>query len=287
MKICDAHNDFLTEIKPFKQKQKYIESHILKNKNIKYICSQVWTLKYKNPIKYINKLYFSFLSKFSAVKIQKLLFCLEGLDFINKTNLNSALEFIKKIKPFSCGLVWNYDNYLGGGAFGKRGLTRLGKKVVIYLERNGIIIDTAHMNRKTFYDFCRITTNPIFNSHSNIYELKKHQRNLTIKQIKTIINSNGFIGLSFVQKFISDKILDAHDIALQIKYFVDKYGENNVGIGSDFFGTKPLPHYLSNYYQFDNLKIALKNVGLSNKQIKKVLCKNFVKFTNRIGNSKR
>lgn len=287
MRICDAHNDFLTEIKQTNQKLFYLNNQLIKNRKIKYVCAQVWTFKLKNPIKYIFRLHsyiFKVKGSFNRLINKKVLFCIEGLDFITKSNACEMIDIIKDIKPFSCGIVWNFDNNLGGGALGKSGLTLLGKQVVKELERHKILIDTAHMNRKTFYDFCKITTMPIYNSHSNINSLKRHPRNLTNNQIETIINSKGFIGLSFVKDFISDKTFDLRNISLQIKYFIANFGEDNVGIGSDYFGTKSLPQNLLNYNDFSNLKKDLKNIGLSNSQIRKVFYKNFVRFKYRLEN---
>ena len=43
-----------------------------------------------------------------------------------------------------------------------KGLSKLGKSVVKILEENNILIDTAHLSRKAFKDFSKITTKPIF-----------------------------------------------------------------------------------------------------------------------------
>lgn len=281
MKICDCHNDFLTEIKFKKDKENYIKNEIIKNKKIKHISSVIWTTKLTNVNDFINE-------NFDLINLlkrnKKFLISFEDLNFVIKNNKIDfdRLNVLFNLKTFSCGLVWNNDNTLGGGAFGKKGLTELGKQLIEILENSNIIIDTAHMNRKTFYDFIKITRKPIYNSHSNIYSLKKHKRNLTDKQIKTIIDSNGFIGLSFVKEFISNKIVDCNKVALQIKFFIDKFGYKNVGIGSDFFGATNLPLDLKNYNEFKFLKKALKELKISNKIIKKIFYKNFIEFKNRV-----
>lgn len=281
MKICDCHNDFLTELRSRKEKENYIKNTIIKNKNIRFVAAVIWTTEIKNVNSFIGKNY-SLISLKKRYK--KMLLSVEDMDFVvSDNNINfDKLNYLCNLKPFSCGLVWNDDNRLGGGAYGKSGLTYLGKVVVCFLEKKNILIDTAHMNRKTFYDFIKITNKPIYNSHSNIYSFKKHKRNLTDKQIKLIIDSNGFIGLSFVQGFIFDKIVDCNKVALQIKYFTDRFGFNNVGIGSDFFGTKDLPCDLKNYKDFKNLKTSLKKLNFTSKQIAKIFYKNFIDFKNRI-----
>lgn len=278
MKICDAHNDFLTEIKNNKDRIEYINK-INKNKDIKKVCAVIWTSKFKNPIKFIIKIKKNVLDK---VNCKKLIICLEDLGFINKQNLEYATNFLIKLKPFSCGLTWNFDNTLGGGAYGKRGLSKLGIKVIKKLEKNNIIIDTAHMNNKTFNDFINITKKPIYNSHSNIFCLYQHKRNLNTYKIKKICSSNGLFCLSFVSKFISNKEITSEDVANQIVYFVRKFGCKNLAIGTDFNGTKNLPVDLKDYINFDALKNFLIRKGVKIKTINKVFYKNFLEFYNKI-----
>lgn len=274
IKICDAHNDFLTE----EHSKNYVQK-LKKNKSIKKVCCVVWTTKLNNPIDFLIKV-----KKEVIKRSSKLIFCIEDLGFIKELNFLENMDLIIELKPFSCGIVWNLDNSLGGGTYGKKGLTLLGLSVIKELEKENIIIDTAHMNRKTFYQFCKITTKPIYNSHCNLCYFKDHKRNLNHKQILTIINSNGFIGLSFVQKFVSNNLIDAEIIAKQIKYFISNYGDKNIGIGSDFYGTKNLPVNLKNYNHFKFLYKALKKEGLTKQNIKNVLYKNFERFRNSIKN---
>lgn len=279
MKICDCHNDFLTEFKNFEDKKAYIKNSIIKNKYIKKIACVIWTSKLNNVTDFIDK-NFKLLQPYN----KKILLSLEDINFVAEDGEIDFefLNYLSKYKIFSCGLVWNNDNMLGGGAYGKKGLTNLGKKFVQNLESRKILIDTAHMNRKTFYKFIKITRYPIYNSHSNIYSFKRHKRNLSDNQIKTIINSNGFIGLSFVCEFISDKIVDCNKVALQIKFFIDKFGCDNIGIGSDFYGTTNLPTNLKDYSDLKNLKKSLRNQGVSLKIINKIFYKNFINFQKRL-----
>jgi len=280
MKICDLHNDFLTEINNLEDKKKYFEKSLLNNKLIRFVNCVIWTSKIKDVNLFIKNNNFILKERNN----NKILISFEDLDFIIKNKIIDfdELKLILDIKPFSCGVVWNYDNNIGGGAFGKNGLSTNGKNLVGVLESNNILIDTAHMNRRTFYDFVKISKMPIYNSHSNIYQFKKHRRNLTDKQIKIIINSNGFIGLSFVCDFISDKKVDCDIIVQQIKFFTDRYGCNNIGIGSDFFGTDNLPVDVKDYFDLRKLRKKMLEQGFSKWQVNKIFYKNFINFKNRL-----
>ena len=277
MKIFDAHNDFLTELNNVQRKAyiSWVEKYCKKTK----IIAQVWTTELKHPMRAILQL------KKEVEGKKNFVFTIEDLGFLGKKNFKERLEDIITQKPFSCGLVWNNDNILGGGAMGQSGLTKLGEHVVKRLEESGIIIDTAHMNEVTFWDFCKITTKPIFNSHCNFFDLCHHPRNLKDEQIKAIVDSGGIVCLSFVSYFIKEMgTVSCSDIAEQIKWFIKKYGDKNIGIGSDFFGTSELPLDLKTYVNFDNLKSALRKIGLSGRQIKDIFCGNLTRFLRKVGN---
>ena len=270
MKIFDAHNDFLTEIKNKSTRKAYLRS--IQRQKVK-MFAVVWTSEMSHPMREIKMLKKEISSNKNTV------LAIEDLGFINKRNYKNCIADIIKIRPFYCGLVWNNDNNLGGGCYGKSGLTKLGAKVIKELESNGIMIDTAHMNEKTFWDFVQITTKPLFNSHCNIKALNSHKRNLGSKQIEQIINSGGLVCLSFVKYFLSKKkVVSVKDVARQIKYFVDNYGYNNLSIGSDFFGTKELPIGLEKYLDFIGLKKELLSIGLSRKVVHCLFYKNLNDF---------
>ena len=278
MKFCDNHNDFLTELKTEKEISNYINK-INKDKNLKYVCAVIWTSKIKKPLKVLKDIY----DKYFLTKT-KLLFCIEDLGFINKKNLSESLSLLIKLKPFYCGLVWNNDNLLGGGAYGKKSLTKLGKVVIQTLEKNKILIDTAHMNKKTFYGFAKISNFPIYNSHSNLTFFKADKRNLNLKQIKTIVNSKGLICLSFVQAFIFDYLIDLQFIIKQTAYLIAKIGDNNISFGSDFYGTKKLPIDLTRYENLKKLRFCMIKEGISQESVDKIFYKNFLNFKNKIKN---
>lgn len=237
------------------------------------MLAQVWTSELKHPMNALQKFHIE------VCQTKNLLLAIEDLGFLTERNWKKNIKKIIEFKPFSCGLVWNNDNTLGGGAFGKSGLTKLGEKVALTLENAGILVDTAHMNEQTFWDFCKITTRPIFNSHSNFYEQNPHARNLKNEQIERIIKSGGMFCLSFVKYFVSDEgDVKCADVARQIAWCVKKFGDKNVGIGSDFFGTTELPDDLKTYVDFAKLKKNLLKFGLSRKQIYNIFYRNLASF---------
>ena len=140
------------------------------------------------------------------------------------------------------------------------------------------------MSRKSFWDFCKITNLTIYNSHSNIYSLKYHKRNLTDKQIAKIVESNGYLGLTLYDKFISNSSITSKDIANQFDYLIKKFGYKNFGLGTDLYGidNSHLPTDVNGYNQLYNLASALKLLGYNQTIISHILYKNFENFLKRI-----
>lgn len=277
MKITDCHNDFLTEIKILKEKIKYIQSL----KCVKKLCCAVFTTEQNLKIKDIswlkNELYI--LQTYTKTK---LMLTIEDIGFV-KTEKD--IEEIIKLKPFSVTLTWNNANNLAGGANDNGSITEFGITSIKQLENKGIIIDTAHLNRSSFFEFAKITSKPIFNSHTNINELYAHNRNLTDEQIKLIVDSNGFMGITIYKDFISNNEICSDDIVWQFDYLIKKFGYKNFGFGTDFYGIKKLPNDIKNYFDLLKIKNKLKKLGYSNKIIKHIFYKNFNNYLKRLKNN--
>lgn len=83
-----------------------------------------------------------------------------------------------------------------------KGLTNFGKQVITRMNELGIMVDVSHVGEQTFWDITKITTKPIIASHSCVWNLCPHRRNLKDEQIKAIAKSGGVIFLNFYSGFI-------------------------------------------------------------------------------------
>lgn len=83
-----------------------------------------------------------------------------------------------------------------------KGLTDMGRKVVQRMNKLGMIIDVSHSGDQTFSDVIKMTSKPIIASHSSVYSLVPHRRNLKDEQIKAIANNGGVIHINFNPGFI-------------------------------------------------------------------------------------
>ena len=83
-----------------------------------------------------------------------------------------------------------------------KGLTEFGKQVVRRMNELGMLVDLSHTGERTFWDAMAITTRPVIASHSCVYNLCPHRRNLKDDQIKAIGRNGGVIHLNFYAGFI-------------------------------------------------------------------------------------
>ncbi len=277
MKVCDAHTDFLTEMKGRAEREEYVKS-IKKIAGV--ISCAVFTTHFTISVKDVENFKLE-LDYYNKKYKTKLMLSIEDLGFVE--TIEELYELIK-LKPISVTLTWNEENQFAGGAYTNKGLTELGIITIKLLEENDIFIDTAHLSRKAFYEFSKITTKPIYNSHSNINSIYKHKRNLTDKQIKKIVGSGGFLGLTSYEKFISKDKIDMRDVAFQFDYLIKKFGYKNFGFGTDLYGIDKefLPVDFNSYFDIKKLIKEFKNLSYSKKIIKGIIFKNYKNFLKNI-----
>lgn len=126
-------------------------------------------------------------------------------------------------------LTWNNSTDWATSAFDEtlnenlthKGLTDFGKQVVAKMNQLGVIVDISHVGLQTFWDVINTTTKPIMASHSSVYELCNHQRNLNDDQIKAIAKNGGVIQVNFHPGFI-DPDFDKREEAFFLKHNEEK-----------------------------------------------------------------
>ncbi len=102
-----------------------------------------------------------------------------------------------------------------------KGLTDFGQKVVQRMNQLGMLIDVSHSGDQTFWDVIKLTTKPIIASHSSVYSLTPHRRNLKDDQIKAIAKNGGVIQINFNPGFI-DASFDKKEAAFFQNHAAEK-----------------------------------------------------------------
>ena len=138
------------------------------------------------------------------------------------------------------------DNELVGSNTGVRrhGLTWLGREVVGELEREGIVVDLAHMSSAGIRDALPLLRRPFFLSHTGFRELaggrsrwrrySPANRNVDSDDARLVAEAGGVIGLT-----LSTQLLGGSDLAVAVRAFrfaADLVGVEHLAVGSDFDG---------------------------------------------------
>ncbi len=83
------------------------------------------------------------------------------------------------------------------------GLNDLGRRVVMEMNRLGMVIDVSHVSDKTFFDVIQTTKDPVIFSHSGCRALNPHHRNVSDDMLRALKKNEGVIGIVFVLPFLT------------------------------------------------------------------------------------
>lgn len=203
-------------------------------------------------------------------------------------------------------LTYNTQNLIGSGCWESRdsGLSDFGRDAIDEMNRLGILIDLSHVGSLTSDEAIKHSKSPVAYTHC-CPMLKKHARNKTDEQLRTIADAGGFIGFASYTPFLPQgegSTID--DCVAALDYLINLVGENNVGIGTDWVQDQDVDffRYLSadkgrgrattNTYSkvpsmpigldtlgdFRNFVLAMERASWSETRIRAVLGENWLKF---------
>jgi membrane dipeptidase len=158
------------------------------------------------------------------------------------------------------------------------GLSSFGKEVVRKMNKLGMVIDLAHATFQTTKDVADLSDAPIMLSHSML-EMEPGRpiakRAISKEHAKLVAQTGGLVGTwpsGFNKSF--DEFVD------NTLRMVDVAGIDHVGIGTDMDSNfKPV---LTSYNQYPLFADALKNKGLSQNEVEKIMGGNALQLFKKI-----
>ena len=278
LRLVDLHNDALTALSQ-ERFSKYLKKCTASNVNF---LASIWTTEMREPMREIPEYIKYPVTPYGVpplfLKGEFLRWHIEDAWFLNAQNIDELIA----LRPFSVSLTWNANNNLAGGALADGGLTDWGKTVIKKLTAAGILVDLAHLNRKSFFTVAEILKSrgaKLLCTHTCFAEIHPHPRNLDREQIQTIVDSGGLVGLTLVGEFLcGKKFADFEDVYAHVKYFIENFGPDNLAIGTDFFGSTNFPKRLKCYKDFARFRKFLLKKGLSAAVVDKIFCANAYKI---------
>jgi membrane dipeptidase len=185
-----------------------------------------------------------------------------------------TIELFAKRGVRYVGLLHFSANAVGTPARGRgedpdRGLTPVGIEIVRELERCGVIVDLAHINRRGFFDVLEMATAPVMVTHTGVTGVHPHWRNIDDEQIRAVGKNGGCIGIIFAKRFLGGKSIEA--VCDHLCHLIDVGGEDVPALGSDFDGFVVPPAGLEDVSCLPNLTAAMSRRGVPHKVIEKML----------------
>jgi len=124
----------------------------------------------------------------------------------------------------------------------KKGLSAFGQQVVRRMNELGMMVDVSHIGEQTFWDVMAITTKPIIASHSCVYTLCPHPRNLKDDQIKAIGKNGGVIQLNFYSGFIDSNYMKRKEA------FLDRHAHERDSLKAAGMSSYGIDEWISKQY---------------------------------------
>ncbi len=157
----------------------------------------------------------------------------------------------------------------GVGARAERGLTDFGRDVVAEMNRLGMIVDLAHINRTGFFEALAASSHPVMVTHTGVAGVHAHWRNVDDEQLRALGERGGAAGIIFAPRYLGGRTVEA--VVDHIVHVIDVAGEDVPALGSDFDGFVIPPSGLEDASMLPQLTAALSARGLSRQALEKVL----------------
>lgn len=197
----------------------------------------------------------------------------------------SLLESYRDMGVRAITLCHNINNDICDGSRDPKGaehngLSQFGKEVVKEMNRLGIVIDVSHASTETLFDVLEVSSAPIMASHSGVWAIKNHPRNLKDEEMLAIAERGGLIQVATGRFFLShlpkDSVTVKH-LADHIDYVKNLVGIDHVGLGTDFDGGGGVVG-METAAKMKNLTVELLRRGYSEEELSKFWGANFIRF---------
>jgi membrane dipeptidase len=171
------------------------------------------------------------------------------------------------------------------------GLKQGAASLLSQMRNCGMILDTAHLSDQSFWEAMDLWDGPVLSSHTNCRAIVPGERQHDDRQIRTIAERGGMIGLAMASFMLSKEWVPGksskHEATLEnvvdhIDHICQLAGDSrHVGIGSDLdggFSRKDIPQELDTIADFQKLSEPLKNRGYKQEDIENIMHGNWLRF---------
>lgn len=165
-------------------------------------------------------------------------------------------------------------------------LTPAGQELVTQLQQEGFMLDVSHLRQRAFWQVLDLHDgrSPLIASHSGYRPLCDNDRNLNDAQLKAIVATGGVVAVPFHAPMLScAREATAQDVAEHIAAMVKVVGPQGVAVGSDLEGRIKVAQGLERLEAIHNLQAALREQGLSDESVSKIMGENLWRVMGHLG----
>lgn len=177
---------------------------------------------------------------------------------------------------------------LGGSSapwpFANDALTVAGKAHIERLNAMNVLVDLAHIGRKSFEGAVEVHDKhkPIVVTHTGVEAVHPHWRNLTDDQIRTIAKSGGFIGIMLQETFLGRPPVTLARFVDHIEHVMKLAGEDVPALGSDYDGMISPPTALPTPLAYPRIVDEMLRRKISTDAVQKFLGKNVLRVIEQV-----
>jgi membrane dipeptidase len=208
-------------------------------------------------------------------------------------------------------LTYNNQSPLATGCYESTdsGVTRFGKQAIAEMNRVGMVVDMSHSAEQSTLDAIEISTRPIAITHANPTSFEPALRNKSDTVLRALGESGGMLGFSMYPFHLKDgPNCKLTDFCEMIARTGDLMGIDNIGLGSDLCQGQPTsilswmrngrwsidkdygegsaananwpaqPTWFENNLHFSNISQGLKDFGMHEDEVAKVMGSNWLRF---------
>lgn len=159
------------------------------------------------------------------------------------------------------------------------GLTPAGRQLLAELAAAGRVLDVAHLAPPGFWEVLTEYAGPLICSHTGLRRFRDLPRNLDESQLAALFGRGGIVGLAFAPGLLATTPeIDLDEVFRQLDWLVQRFGAEQVGLGSDFGGFEGICHGLEDHGRLPALAARMERAGYPAAAIAAIMGENWRRF---------